>query len=483
MNDDTIVRNQQPAEDPGSVRLAIIGESPGIEEVNRAVCASGHSFSLKHWQNRQLVERDRCSWCGSKEFESSPRPFVGESGRLLDDLLGDAGMTRAKVFVGNCSMRPLSEHEKDLDHCKGGLMRLALDLEVFKPTLVLCLGGLALSAFMGEGEKISNWRGSLFEGQLGNVRHKCMAAMHPASILREPSQLALLRLDVQRAVLEAESARLDLPRRCIETPTDKNDLIGRLWAIREVGQPLGYDIEGTVAAGVTVCSLALSPTHALSIPFKRMDWSDVWPEPAQAEIMATLKGLLEDRAIPKIMHNAAYECFVHRWLHGIVIAGIEDTMLAWHVLYPELLKDLSVVASVLTRQPYWGDAGAWTNDVERDTYNAIDSCVTLEAWLSLERMLTPAHRAFYKHTKALLAPCLEMSHEGMALDGEARDAMIATIQSEVFALQGELDELGELAHPTFDEVRHKIVPSNKRAKCSTWDDLLLWAKPSMRKSL
>jgi uracil-DNA glycosylase family 4 len=400
---------------------------------------------------------------------------VGESGRLLDHLLEQAGLERARCFVGNCWQTPLREGEP---YSGEWLPHLNRDLEAFKPTCVLLLGGLALQAFLGDDNKITDWRGSIFPGHGGM---KCVAAMHPAAILRAPAQLALLRFDVNRAVKEAQVSGMDLPKRCIETPTDKNTLCARLWEIREMGAPVGYDIEGGVDVGVTVCALATAPDKALSIPFKRMNWASVWSKGDEADIMDCLGGLLEDCSVPKIMHNALYEMFVHRWLHGIRIAGVQDAMLGWHVLYPELLKDLSVVASVLTRQPYWGAPGKWGCDVDRDTYNAIDACVTLEAWASLNNLFTPTQKGYYEHTRDLLDPCLEMGFEGMRYDAEARDALMACIQREVFALQGELDELAGIKPPSFSEVADTVAFARHRAKCVNWPDIIQHAKPSYTK--
>lgn len=211
------VPNQRPATEPGAVRLAIVGESPAVEEVHWALCGQGHGFSTRHWAARQLVDRVTCPFCGSGVSERRPTPFCGESGRLLNDLLSEAGLPRAQCFVGNCSRQPLGEAEKTLDHCGPGLERLAVDLEDFAPNVVLTLGNLALHAF-GVPGAVSNWRGSLYEGQLAGRTYKCVAAMHPAAVLREPSQLCLLRWDVARGVAEAATPVLNLPKRVIWHP-------------------------------------------------------------------------------------------------------------------------------------------------------------------------------------------------------------------------------------------------------------------------
>jgi len=233
MNPDAIVPNTPPAVDPGAVRLAVVGECPGIEEQSWHRCASGHNFALEHWQNRQLVTRDRCPYCGNQQLTPDFKPFVGESGRLLNELLNSAGLPRERCFVGNVSRRPLRDDEKRLDKCQRDLFRLWEGLVEFKPNAVLCLGNLALAAFMGEGHAISNWRGSITRGELQGTAFKICAALHPAAVLREPSQLALLRFDVAKAVAEAATADLNLPVRRYWHPEGDELVCGDVRQARE----------------------------------------------------------------------------------------------------------------------------------------------------------------------------------------------------------------------------------------------------------
>ncbi len=485
---DTIVRNQFPQCEPGAVRLAVVGESPAESEVSWRVCASGHGYAGRHWENRQLVTRDRCNFCGSQRWEERPTPFVGESGKLLDTLLKDAGLPRERCFVGNASQRPLSEGEKDLDHCKGGLARLWRDLEAFKPTLVLCLGGLSLSAFhpQGAAAKPSNWRGSLFDGELQGSPYRCVAAMHPAAILREPSQTCLLRFDVARAVQEATAPSPPLVR-TITAPNELEAVGLRLAAIRGRKAPVGYDLEGDHKC-ITVCSFATSPTEALSIPLRNRAWAKLWSDADEARIMRAVGDVLEDPAVPKVCHNASFETFVHRWLYSHRLRSPEDSMIAWNCAYPELDKNLSVVASILTRQPYWGEAGyvsrdnpmGWTDDADRDTYNAIDSCVCLEAWQRLMAEFTPEQLSYYKTQRDLLEPCGAMSFEGLAYDAKARDELVARLEREVYEAQGKLDALAGIQRPAFREVVEAVAFKKAWDKCADWNDVLLHSKPSYR---
>ena len=177
--------------------------------------------------------------------------------------------------------------------------------------------------------------------------------------------------------------------------------------------------------------------------------------------------------------------FTWRWLHGIEMANVEDTMLAWHTLYPELDKSLDVVASVLTRQPYWGTPDDWRTDQDRDTYNCIDSAVTLECWQALTRLLTVEQRAYYTHCRDLMSPVLAMMASGMNYDSAARTGLVAQLTSEVFALQGELDVLAGIRPPSLEDVADTVCFARavKAGKVRTWNDVPTHAKPSFAKSM
>jgi DNA polymerase I-like protein with 3'-5' exonuclease and polymerase domains len=258
----------------------------------------------------------------------------------------------------------------------------------------------------------------------------------------------------------------------------------RLCDLQEGRTKVAHDIEGYATSGVSVCSFAWSATEALSVPLRHLDWTPLWSDEEEAAILIALKGLLEDPLVPKVGQNWTYELFVWRWKYGIHVRGIaDDTMLKFHVLYAELDKALDVIASLYSREPYWKDMGDTTDDEQLARYNALDSMVTFEVNEALERDMTDAHQAYYRHQLALLDPCHEMSFAGMPYDAAARDAMVARIQQEVFAAQGKLDQLAGIAHPTFEDVKQGVAMKVKWGQCATWDDLLLCAKPSMRAPL
>lgn len=486
MNPDAVVPNAMPTADPGSVRLAITGESPAVEECSWRYCIpQGHGYAGEHWEHRQLVTRDRCPLCGSQQWVEKPTPFVGESGRLLDSLLKDAGLPRERVFCGNVSRHPLSEGEKTLDQNRGGLARLAYDLEQFRPNVVLCLGNLALAAFTGEeGRPVTKWRGSVMLGTLADQTYRIVVACHPAAILREPSQLCLLREDVKRAVDEAGRTELVLPARTYHVHLGHSELLARLDAIVRREAPVSADIEGTVDTGVLVIGFATSANEAFTVPFKRSNFVPSWNPEQTASLWTAVRAVLESPRVPKIFFNWVYDASVLRWLHGIQVAGPKaDPMLKWAVLYPELEKALAVVASVLTKGAYWKEGRDAETDEERDLYCCEDCVRTFEVDGAMDAIMDDAQRRFYDHQLALLDPVLEMMHCGMNYDAAKRDAMVAALEREVHGLQGELDSLAGISLPTFGDIRDAVCMKVKAKHVVDWPDVLAHSKPSFKAQL
>ena len=84
---------------------------------------------------------------GRKEDEQG-KPFVGSAGKLLDRLLGGAGLTREGVYVTNIvKCRPPKNRRPkraEAEACSGHLER---QLEIIKPRVVAPMGNSAIEYF------------------------------------------------------------------------------------------------------------------------------------------------------------------------------------------------------------------------------------------------------------------------------------------------------------------------------------------------
>jgi len=121
------------------------------------------------------------------------KPFVGPSGKLLDEALALAGIPRNDVYVTNAvkhfkftrrGKRRL--HDKptryEIAACKPWL---AAELEVVEPEIVVLLGATAAQALLGPTFRVTKSRGQVLETELATWT---FATVHPAAVLRAPDE-------------------------------------------------------------------------------------------------------------------------------------------------------------------------------------------------------------------------------------------------------------------------------------------------------
>lgn len=138
------------------------------------------------------------------------RPFVGKSGRLLDDLLYRAGISRAELRITNtCGCvdldreirKPLPE---ELEACRP---RLDWEVATAEPRVLILMGNTALSAFM-PGFRI----GEVYNRPRYDGKYIYVPTYHPAATFRakhlEPVILEALTL-AHRLAEETENGALD----------------------------------------------------------------------------------------------------------------------------------------------------------------------------------------------------------------------------------------------------------------------------------
>ena len=122
------------------------------------------------------------------------RPFVGSAGRLLDQLLEEAGLVRADVFITNVvKARPPKNRDPKADEVEHHLPWLLAQLDVIAPRLVVPLGRHAMGRFV-EGVKISEAHGRPVERDGRTI----VPWFHPAAALHNQSLRATLHEDARR---------------------------------------------------------------------------------------------------------------------------------------------------------------------------------------------------------------------------------------------------------------------------------------------
>jgi DNA polymerase len=130
------------------------------------------------------------------------RPFVGSAGRILEELLADAGLVRDDVFITNVvKARPPKNRDPKADEIAHHRPWLEQQLEVISPAFVVPLGRHALGHFAPEA-KIGEAHGTVVETDTWTV----FPMYHPAAAIYNRSLRETLSEDARR-LAEALAAR------------------------------------------------------------------------------------------------------------------------------------------------------------------------------------------------------------------------------------------------------------------------------------
>ncbi len=159
-----------PGEGPATAEIMFIGEGPGFHENEQG------------------------------------RPFVGAAGKFLDQLLAQAGVTRAEVWIGNVvKCRPPENRDplpEELAACNEYLER---QIQAINPSIIVTLGRYSMNKFF-PGAKIS-----AVHGQMRKVGERYVIAMfHPAAALHQAALKPAILADFAKLPELLKQARAGL---------------------------------------------------------------------------------------------------------------------------------------------------------------------------------------------------------------------------------------------------------------------------------
>lgn len=179
-----------------------------LHEISRAVPGAGSRSARVMLVGEQPGDRE----------EREGEPFVGPAGRLLDELLAQAGIDRGDVFVTNAVKR-FRHHEKVTG--AGGVKRihdkptarqqracgawLDAELELVEPAAVVALGATAVQSLLGRTTRLGDVQGQVVHRDDGLA---VVAAPHPAAALRAPSSSR--RAELRGQIADALARACDL---------------------------------------------------------------------------------------------------------------------------------------------------------------------------------------------------------------------------------------------------------------------------------
>lgn len=115
-------------------------------------------------------------------------PFVGQAGRLLDNMLGALGLARTRqVYIANVlKCRPPNNRTPEPAEADACSPYLARQIELIQPRIVVALGRTAASLLLGTDDSVATLRGRVH-------RYRglpLVVTYHPAYLLRTLSDKA-----------------------------------------------------------------------------------------------------------------------------------------------------------------------------------------------------------------------------------------------------------------------------------------------------
>ena len=407
-----------------------------------------------------------------EDEEEQHQNFVGRAGRKLTQAIRLAGLYREDLWVCNAvrcrpthpttgKNRKPTAHE--IDCCHGFL---DAELRRIHPKVIVTLGDVATQAVLGyRPGGVLDHRGRALWSDVYNCW--VVLSLHPAYVLRVPSQVDLLVWDLQRAKEIAESGRPPMPAPVVyEAITD----LDRAFQVRDLllkADRLHFDWETQGHGGVHITksqgfciSFARQPHEAFVFPRYGQDLRPIWGRDLRTLDEEILKPLLYSE-IPKGGWHVAFDNHVTKTMYGAYPTNVRWCgMIAHHTVNNHLGErghGLKIAADLYTDMGRYDDPlDQWLIQAGYVIEGRADhsqlwrgpedlvwhySGADADASFRLEDVLTPRLQAegvwrLYRNERMPVAlEHQEMDRLGVRIDGDKLDTLSETLKDTLEGLE------------------------------------------------
>lgn len=191
-------RSRRDSKDVTQTAAAWVPEHAGIDELRRA---AEDCRGCELWKPATQVvfsagnPRAPLALVGEQPGDVEDRkgiPFVGPAGRLLQDALEEAGVSKEDVYVTNAVKHfRFTERGKrrihatpQVTHIKACRPWLEAELTVVDPALIVCLGAVAAKSLLGTTFRVTQQRGQVLDITTPIGVRRVLATVHPSAVLR-----------------------------------------------------------------------------------------------------------------------------------------------------------------------------------------------------------------------------------------------------------------------------------------------------------
>lgn len=245
------------------------------------------------------------------------KPFSGPSGKVLDFMLKEQGVSREQIRLTNVVLCAPSENKVPKEAIKACKPRL--DGELSSAKLIIAGGSEAIASVFGRARSIQSVRGYRHELESGAT---VVATNNPALVIRDDGVFPNLRSDFRRAFNPPDPPVLPLVE-VIEELSEARTFIESL--IEEHRGVLSTDIEtrGGLRKTATLISLqfATEGERAVVLGERKGLWDDT------RFIKSYLRPLFQSTDIEFLYHNGSFDTKVLRHTYGLDARIDHDTIL------------------------------------------------------------------------------------------------------------------------------------------------------------
>lgn len=373
-------------------------------------------------------------------------PFMGPAGKTLDMLLNQAGIARHDCLIANVMReRPpgnkISFYYEDNKQtvpkpmAKAFIEYLRKEIATLRPNIIIALGATALYTLTGL-KGIQQARGYITESTLV-PGVKVLPTYHPQAVGYTWNLGFQVVMDLRKALANSHTPDLPKDDRVLQYSISKHEYLQYLeWLLNDHKGAIAVDIE-TASPGshIDIMGIADSPKHAVAFEFISAR-KPKYSTDGELEIWQSLNRVLSTKDL--IMQNAAYDITV-LWHNNKIFCKniIADTMIATHVCWPEVPRNLGFQASICLNVPSWKhlqfEAAAF--------YNASDAANTYGIWEVLKKELERLGQIqVFENEMAQIHPSIMLQVQGLYVDNKKRLEMKEETERTLKELEDQLEE-------------------------------------------
>lgn len=127
-----------------------------------------------------------------KNEDLQGEPFVGAAGKFLNELLGEAGLTREEIYIANIlKCRPPQNRDPKVNEIEMCAPYLREQVRAIHPDYLVTLGNFATKFILKTERGITDLRGNVLQAG----RFSVIPMFHPAAAIYDRTKVDLLRRD------------------------------------------------------------------------------------------------------------------------------------------------------------------------------------------------------------------------------------------------------------------------------------------------